>query len=160
MGTFSATASESTAATFTPDAGKAQQVMKNFVRAYVKGRDVAVLAVDGGVKQCFISLDRKLTTLSLQRSGKKDSKKRGIRLEDISKICIGQESNDDVDLELDDLCVTLIIADGQAVSFRLEDVEERDTFARCLSMFADGRRGEVKKLRSLPTPARRSARTP
>merc|ERR1712187_109050 len=84
--TISATASDSTTATFTPDAGQAREVVKKFVRAYVKGRDVSVLSIEGGVKQCFVTLDRKLTSLSLQRSGKKESKKRVILLEDITQI--------------------------------------------------------------------------
>jgi hypothetical protein len=137
--------SESTAATTAPDVGQAQQVVKNFVRTYVRGRDISVLSVNGGVALCTATMDRKLTTLSLQRSGKKDGKKRGIPLEDVSEICIGEEMGENgvQELALDELCVTLVLGDGSAVGFRFEDIEERDTFALCLSMFVDGRRGEV-----------------
>jgi len=141
----SAAPSESTAVSTTPDVGQAQHLVKNFVRTYVKGHDVNVLSVNGGTAACTAYLDRKLTTLSLQRAGKKDGKKRGIPLEDVAEICVGDEAGDDVELELDDFSVTLLLQDGQAVGFRLADLEERDTFALCMSMFVDGRRGEVQR---------------
>lgn len=144
---ISAAASDSTAASITPDVGQAQLVVKGFVRSLVKGQQVTVLAVNGGVAECVASLDRKLTTLSLQRAGKKDSKKRGIPLEDVVEICVGAEACEDVELPLDERCVTLMLEDGNAVGFRFEDAEERDTFALCLSMFVDGRRGEVQRKR-------------
>lgn len=143
----SAAATDSTAASITPDVGQAQLVVKRFVRSLVKGQEVSVLAVNGGVAECVASLDRKLTTLSLQRSGKKDSKKRGIPLEDVVEICVGDAAREDVELALDEMCVTLMLEGGNAVGFRFSDAEARDTFALCLSMFVDGRRGEVQKKR-------------
>lgn len=140
----SSAATESTAASSTPDVGQAQQVVKKFVRNFVKGQLVNVLAVNGGIAECVVSLDRKLTTLSLQRSGKKDSKKRPVKLEDICEICVGEEA-EDVELALDERCVTLMLSDGNALGFRFADLEERDTFALCLSMFVDGRRGEMQR---------------
>mmetsp|Transcript_97095 Transcript_97095/g.274450 ORF Transcript_97095/g.274450 Transcript_97095/m.274450 type:complete len:295 (+) Transcript_97095:114-998(+) len=140
----SAAASDSTAATAVPDIGQAQLAVKNFVRTYVKGRDMSVLSLNGGIAMCHASLDRKLSTLSLQRCGKKDAKKRGIPLEDINEICIGEEAGDDVELAVDGMCVTLLLQDGQAVGFRFDDIEERDTFALCLSMFVDARRSEAE----------------
>jgi len=143
----SAAATDSTAASITPDVGQAQFVVKRFVRSLVKGQEVSVLAVNGGVAECVASLDRKLTTLSLQRSGKKDSKKRGIPLEDVVEISVGDAAKEDVDLALDEMCVTLMLEDGSAVGFRFSDAEARDTFALCVSMFVEGRRGEVQKKR-------------
>lgn len=141
----SAASSVSTTASATPDIGKAQHVVKNFVRSFVKGRTVAVLTINGGTTECIASLDRKLTTLSLQRSAKKDAKKRGVPLQEVNEVCIGEEAGDEIDLPLDENCVTLLLEDGNAVGFRFEDIEERDTFALCLSMFIDGRRGEVER---------------
>jgi len=138
----SAAASESTAASATPDMGKAQHVVKNFVRSLVKGKAIAVLTVNGGTTQCIVSLDRKLTTLSLQRGGKKDAKKRGVTLADVHMVCIGEEASDEIDLPLNELCVTLLLEDGNAVGFQFEDQEERDTFALCLTMFIDGQHSE------------------
>eukprot|EP00927_Polykrikos_kofoidii_P012810 TRINITY_DN15554_c0_g1_i1.p1 TRINITY_DN15554_c0_g1~~TRINITY_DN15554_c0_g1_i1.p1 ORF type:complete len:286 (+),score=60.88 TRINITY_DN15554_c0_g1_i1:75-932(+) len=146
----SAAASDSTATSLSRGGssqlpGQAQQVVKNFVKTYVKGHQVSVLNVNGGLATCLASLDRSLTTLSLQRANKKDAKKRGIPLEDIGEVCVGTEGGDDVELPLDELCVTLLLTDGQATCFRFGDIEERDTFALCLSMFIDGRRAEVSR---------------
>lgn len=140
---ISAVASDSTAATMTPDVGQAKQAVKSFVRAYVKGREVCAVSVNGGVASCWLSLDRKLTTLTLQKN-KKDTKKRAILLEDIVEICVGEEL-EDVELPLDDLCVTLLLGNDQAIGFRFGGVEERDNFALCMSMFVDGRRSEVAR---------------
>lgn len=137
--------SEMTASSTVPDMGKAQQVVKSFVRTFVKGRKVSVLTVNGATAECIASLDRQLTTLSLQRSANKDAKKRGIALDQVQEVCIGDDASEDIDLPLDDLCVTLLLEDGNAIGFRFEDVEDRDVFALCLSMFVDGRRGELRK---------------
>jgi hypothetical protein len=137
--------SERTVTSTTPDLGKAQQVVKNFVRTFVKGRKVSVLTINGTVTECIASLDRQLTTLSLQRSTNKDAKKRGIPLDQVHGVCIGDDAGEEIDLPLDDLCVTLLLEDGNAVGFRFDDVEDRDVFALCLSMFVDGRRGELRK---------------
>jgi len=141
----SAATSTSTAASTAPDMGKAQAVVKTFVRTYVKGQKISVLTVSGDTTECIATLDRRLTTLSLQRSAKKDAKKRGILLAEINQVCMGQEAGDEIDLPLDENCVTLLLEDGNAVGFRFEDVEERDTFALCLSMFVDGRRTELER---------------
>lgn len=141
----SAAASDSTAASTTPDVNQAQQVVKHFVKSIVKGQPVSVLAVTGGVAECVVSLDRKLTTLSLQRAGRKDAKKRAVPLEDICEICVGEDAGEEVELPLDEHCVTLMLEDGNALGFQFDDLESRDTFALCLSMFVDGRRSEKEK---------------
>jgi len=144
----SAAASDSTAASTTPDMGKAQHVVKRFVRDFVKGKAINVLTVNGSTTECIASLDRKLTTLSLQRSGKKDAKKRGVPLHGITEVCVGEEAGDEIDLPLDEHCVTLLLEDGNAVGFKFNDIEERDTFALCLSMFIDGRRSSLERKKS------------
>mmetsp|Transcript_18716 Transcript_18716/g.34872 ORF Transcript_18716/g.34872 Transcript_18716/m.34872 type:complete len:239 (+) Transcript_18716:66-782(+) len=135
----------STDASTSPDVGQAQQVVKNFVRTFVKGNSMNVLTVNGSATECIVSLDRKLTTISLQRPGKKDAKRRAVPLESIEEICVGDEAGDGVELPLDEFCVTLLLEDGNALAFRFNDVEERDTFALCLSMFVDGRRNEMMR---------------
>jgi hypothetical protein len=123
----------------------AQQVVKNFVRTIVKGMTLCVLSVNGGTAECVVTMDRKLTTMSLQRAGKKDGKKRSVPLERIAEIAVGDDVRDQVDLQVNDHCVTLLLDDGQGIGFQFRDLEERDTFALCLSMFVDGRRAEVDK---------------
>jgi hypothetical protein len=136
-----------------PEVSQAQAVVKAFVRSLVKGRTLRVLATNGGMaecaqtssRRCICFLDRKLTSLSLQRAGKEDAKKRAVPLEDISEIAVGAESGQEFGLATDEMCITLILESGQAIGFRFDDDEERDTFALCLSMFVDGRREEIEK---------------
>lgn len=132
---------ESTSPPFTQSNGSsAKEVVKAFVKSYVKGHHVTILSVHGGMTECIATLDRKLTLLAIKRSGA--SKQRHIPLETIEEIVIGTEAEDEVDLELDDNCVSLLLEDGSAVGFSFSNVEERDTFALCISMFVNSRRGE------------------
>jgi ethanolamine utilization microcompartment shell protein EutS len=122
------------------DGADAKMVVKRFVRKYVKGQQVTILNVNGGVSECVVTLDRKLTLLCIQRPG--GLKQRRIHLQDIEEISVGTEAEDEVDLTLDENCVTLLLEDGQAVGISFGDVEERDTFALCISIFVNSRRGE------------------
>lgn len=141
---LSAAGSATTADTATPgQVGQAQEVVKSFVRALVKGRPISVLSLSGGLAAVVVSVDRKLTTLTLKRGEKKEGKKRGIPLESVAEICVGEDCGEEIELPVNELCVTLLLEDGQAVGFQFEDNEDRDTFALCLSMFVDGRRGEI-----------------
>lgn len=128
-----------------PEVAQAQTVAKNFVRSLVRGLPVTVLSVTGGTAECIAFLDRGLTTLSLQRAGKLEAKRRIVPLEEISEVVVGEYGGQDFNLSTDTLCVTLVFETGQAVSFRFENDEERDTFALCLSMFVDGRRNELAR---------------
>mmetsp|Transcript_56209 Transcript_56209/g.147270 ORF Transcript_56209/g.147270 Transcript_56209/m.147270 type:complete len:129 (-) Transcript_56209:20-406(-) len=108
----------------------------------VKGKPITMLSVTGGLTKCMVALDRKLSTLMLARSGKKDARTRAVPLESVEKIWFGEDAASDVELPLDDLCVALLL-ENSSLCFRLEDLEERDTFALCLTMFVDGRKAEV-----------------
>jgi len=123
----------------------AQHVVKTFVRTMVKGQPLQVLSVNGGTAECLVSLDRKLNNLYLQKAGKPDSKKRAIPLETIEHIVVGEDVQAGVQLPVTAMCVTLILLDGQALAISFDEVEPRDTFALCLSMFVDGRRSEVDR---------------
>jgi len=111
----------------------------------VKGQPLQVLSVNGGTAECLVSLDRKLNNLYLQKAGKPDSKKRAIPLETIEHIVVGEDVQAGVQLPVTAMCVTLILLDGQALAISFDEVEPRDTFALCLSMFVDGRRSEVDR---------------
>lgn len=128
------------------DVQQAQQVVKEFVKNIVKGQEVEVLSTKGTSAQCVVSLDRKLTLMTLQRAGRKDSKKREIPLDTIEQIFVGADVAGDVALPIDDMCVTFILqGDDGVLSYRFVDYEQRDTFALCLSMFVDGRRTECER---------------
>lgn len=127
---------------------EAQKLVKAFVKKIVKGRALQVVTPANGCLECLVTLDGSLKSMSIQRGAKKDSKKRVVPLEDVEEIAVGVLERDDIGLPLDDMCVTFILKEGQAIAFQFSDEEERDTFALCLGMFVDGRRKEVEKRRS------------
>lgn len=148
----SAASSESTAATAASpvvvDLAATQEALKRFVQSYVKGQTVSILTVHGGLTDCVVTLDRRLTTLSLQRAGKADGKRRGIPLEEIAEIYVGNQVEQDFEIELpgmDEYTTTILVDNGQAVGFHFEDLKDRDVFSMCLSMLVDGRRNETSQ---------------
>merc|ERR1711957_278861 len=105
--------------------GSAQNIVKTFVRTVVRGMTLNVLSSAGGAALCVVQLDRKLTTLSIQRAAQKDARRRSIPLEDITEIVVGVDIVDGVDLPVDELCVTLMLREGgQAISFRFGDADD------------------------------------
>merc|ERR1712046_126838 len=102
---------ESTAATEEEEAEakeQAQKVVEEFVRTYVRGHTIEVLALSGSSMMCLTTLDRKLTMLSVALTGSKSGRKRDIPLEQVQEILIGvEEAQHEVDLPVDDFCVTL-----------------------------------------------------
>jgi len=135
----------STAASSTPDPGTAQLMVKQFVRSFVKGQQVKVLVPSGEVTACIAQLDRKLTTFSIQRAGCEGAKKRHIPLEEITEVLVGSDGEGEVALPLTESCITFLLESGQGIAFHFDDIEDRDAFALCLSMFVDGRRGEMAR---------------
>jgi len=101
-----------------------------------------MLSKVGGSIACLVHLDRELKNIFIQRAGRKDAKKRGIALNSVQEICVGLEVSAEVELPVDELSVTLMLAEGQAIAFKLADQEDRDTFALCMGMFVDGNRKE------------------
>merc|ERR1712176_426598 len=118
---------------------RAQRIVKKFVQTMVKGRALSMLSKNGGSVEVWVSLNRELTTMSLQRAAKKDSKPRKVELKDIEQIIVGQEQKDEVAVESDDYCVNLVMQEA-VVAFRFDDIGERDEFALCLGIFVDGNR--------------------
>mmetsp|Transcript_103877 Transcript_103877/g.292327 ORF Transcript_103877/g.292327 Transcript_103877/m.292327 type:complete len:264 (-) Transcript_103877:34-825(-) len=146
--------------------GQAQHLVRNFVRGIVKGISATLLSAPGGPVPCVVSLDRGLKTMILKRiwqvanaelpretsvhSSQLD--RRTIPLEQVCGIVLGDDVLGDaacLAAEASDLCVTLLLEGGQAVTLGFPDLEERDTFALCLSMFVDGRRVEAPRRRQL-----------
>eukprot|EP00971_Amphidinium_carterae_P049864 982862-Amphidinium_carterae.1 len=60
---------------------------------------------------------------------------RQISLTNIQEICSGSQMRDlRVTTPLDELCVTLVMADDQCVSFKFPDVKAREHFATCMKV--------------------------
>lgn len=123
---------------------EAQKVIKQFVKTMVKGMEVNVLSLDGNTVACCVQLDKKLTMLSIQRANRSDAKKRQMPLETIVEVIVGEDVHG-TPLPTNDMSVSLLINDGQCIAVVFEDIEFRDTFALCLSMFVEGRRSEVAR---------------
>lgn len=114
-------------------ASSIQQSMKAFVKSMIKGRDISVLSVDGQLRTCVCSLDRKLKNfiVEIHRSSRK------IPLSSVAEVYQGTEP-DDIDTPLDDLCATMMLDSGECISFRFGTVQERESFAMCLQIIVDG----------------------
>jgi len=133
-----------------PEVNQAHHLVKNFIQSVVKGITVTMLFPSGSpAAEGVVSLDRGLKTMYLKRIGNAtDGKRRIVPLEQIRGIIIGDDSLNDDSLPATELCVTLFLegnAQDQTVTLEFPDLEERDTFALCLSMFVDGRRVEVER---------------
>jgi len=124
---------------------EAQKIVKSFVQRIVKGRTLQMLSTSGGTVECLVHLDRDLTEMTIQRSNKKDAKKRVIPLQNIEHISVGEDTDGDAELKLDEMSVALMLEEGMMVAFRFEDVEERDAFGMCLGIFVDGNRRKAKR---------------
>jgi len=112
---------------------EAKQVIKEFVKDMVKGRKMTVMTQSGQLKKCSAYLNRSLDTFSIKVSGQK----RNILLKDIEEIHPGAELIEGVDTPLDELCATLMLVSDDCITFRLNDINARDTFIMCLLMFCN-----------------------
>lgn len=119
------------------------EVLQAFIQNMLQGHAIQVCSTNGSCVECIISLDTCITTLFIQRAGRKGAKPRSVPLGTIEQVVVGTDIPVDVDLPLDDNCATLLLLDGQAVAFRLRDANERNLFALFLNSFAKGRREEV-----------------
>jgi len=142
---------------------EAQQLIRNFAMAIVKGIAVKLIPRAGQVEQCVVFLDRALRTLFVQRVGPQaDMPRHGIPLQRVISIVVGDDSiddecvthisvgaapcNDDVEdvLPATEMCVTLLIDSEEApcvmreaLNMEFPSFEERDTFALCLATFVE-----------------------
>mmetsp|Transcript_153513 Transcript_153513/g.492022 ORF Transcript_153513/g.492022 Transcript_153513/m.492022 type:complete len:246 (+) Transcript_153513:157-894(+) len=110
-----------------------QSQMKAFVKGMVKGRDMSVLSVDGQLRTCTCSFDRKLRNYNILIS----KETRAIPLAKFREVFEGLEP-EDIATPLDELCCTFVLENGECLTFRFKDVEERTNFAKCLQIIVDG----------------------
>ena len=128
-----------------------QKIVKRFVQKMVRGRELKMLSTTGRSLLCLVMLDRDIRHISIQLAGKKDAKQRFVNLKSIEQIYVGQDVAEEIELMVTDLSVTLVLEEGQAIAFDLDDEEERDTFAMCMQMFVDGNRKDAERRRKKKT---------
>jgi len=114
------------------EVARIQSQMKSFVKGMVKGRDMSVLSVDGQIRQCTCSFDRKLKNYNILIS----KETRSISLSKFREVFQGIEP-EDIATPLDELCCTFVLDSGECLTFRFKDVPEREHFAMCLQMIVD-----------------------
>lgn len=115
------------------DVARIQSQMKAFVKGMVRGREMNVLSVDGQLRICTCSFDRKLRDYKITIS--KDT--RTIPLRKFREVFQGTEP-EDISTPLDDKCATVMLDTGECISFQFENIPDRENFALCLQIIMDG----------------------
>mmetsp|Transcript_62641 Transcript_62641/g.136018 ORF Transcript_62641/g.136018 Transcript_62641/m.136018 type:complete len:237 (+) Transcript_62641:106-816(+) len=114
--------------------GNSPIAAEELIRPFVKGTVLSVLDTSGSTSLWRLTLDRRLGRLLLQSFDNEGVDDRFIPLHGIQRICVGHNAGEDIHLPLDEMCVTVLV-EGQPVSFRFDDIDKRDNFAFCLSLF-------------------------
>jgi len=127
----------------------AKQLVKDFVKTMVRGRQFSAVLPTGQTRACFCALNRGLDKLQI-RANERDRHGRTVPLQNIAEIVVGSDkgasaATSGLETPLDDLSVTLVLETEECITFRLEDIESRDKLAACLTMFSGqartGKRG-------------------
>lgn len=114
---------------------QAKAVVKEFVKGMVKGRKMDVMAPSGSLWSCTVSISRNLDALRI----KADSKTQNIPLKTVDEIHAGTDV-EGIETPLDELCATLMLTTENCITFRLNDINDRDTFVMCLLMFCNNQK--------------------
>lgn len=118
----------------------AKQLVKDFVKTMVRGRQLVAVLPSGQVRACFCALNRGLDKLQI-RANERDRHGRTVPLATIAEIVVGSDKSasagtEGLETPLDDLSITLVLDTDECITFRLEDLESRDKLAACLTMFS------------------------
>lgn len=127
----------------------AKNIIKEFVRTMVKGKQIHVVLPNGNIRVCFVALSRKLDTLKI-KANEKDKQSRNIALADIEEIVVGQDTGqsgafEGLETPLDEMSVTLALQSSECITFRMPDPDSRDTLVMCLTMFANEARAKQEQ---------------
>lgn len=118
----------------------AKQLVKDFVKTMVRGRQFSAVLPTGQVRPCFCALNRALDKLQI-RANEKDRQGRTVPLQNIAEIVVGSDKSassatEGLETPLDNMSVTLVLETDECITFRMEDIESRDKLADCLAMFS------------------------
>jgi len=120
---------------------EAKRIIKDFVKSMVKGRQLHVVLASGQVRTVLVSLSRKLDVLKI-KANQNDKQVRSVPLASVDEIIVGQDAGGSAAVEgletpLDDLSVTLALTTQECITFRMPDMEARDTLVMCFTMFSN-----------------------
>ncbi|CAK9057378.1 unnamed protein product [Durusdinium trenchii] len=127
----------------------ARELVRKFVRDMLNGKNATIPPAWPGMcgQNVIVSLDKRMKKLCVRSSDPTAdvSVQLAVPLTSIASIAFGCCSPGEGRLMATELSVTIFLDEGYGPSIVLEfiDLEERDTFAICLSMFVDGRKVEV-----------------
>eukprot|EP00927_Polykrikos_kofoidii_P070654 TRINITY_DN67065_c0_g1_i1.p1 TRINITY_DN67065_c0_g1~~TRINITY_DN67065_c0_g1_i1.p1 ORF type:complete len:387 (+),score=48.38 TRINITY_DN67065_c0_g1_i1:161-1321(+) len=116
---------------------EARALMKDFVKTMVRGRQISVVAANGGLRACFCSLDRKLEKMKISIT-ENDTRTRDVLLSDIRQITPGEG-------KADELLVTLSLHTDQNLTFQLSSADDRDSLVTCLTMLSSKQNNGEKR---------------
>mmetsp|Transcript_30764 Transcript_30764/g.56821 ORF Transcript_30764/g.56821 Transcript_30764/m.56821 type:complete len:235 (+) Transcript_30764:147-851(+) len=127
----------------------AKNIIKDFVKTMVKGKQIHVVLPNGNIRVCFVALSRKLDTLKI-KANEKDKQSRNIALANIEEIVVGQDTGEIAAFEgletpLDEMSVTLALQSSECITFRMPDPDSRDTLVMCLTMFSNEARAKQEQ---------------
>jgi len=114
---------------------QARSMVKEFTKEMVKGKKMNVMMRNGQLKSCTCSLSRALDELKIKVGGTA----RTIALKDVEGINAGVDV-EGIATPVDELCATLMLASDDCITFRMPDINARDTFTMCLTMFCNGQK--------------------
>mmetsp|Transcript_12101 Transcript_12101/g.31978 ORF Transcript_12101/g.31978 Transcript_12101/m.31978 type:complete len:231 (+) Transcript_12101:164-856(+) len=128
---------------------EAKRIIKDFVKSMVKGKNLHVVLPNGQIRTVLVSLSRALDILKIKAGANKDAQARAIPLATIDEILVGTDTGDSeacegMETPLDELSVTLALSSQECITFRMSDVEARDTLVMCLTMFSNEARAKAE----------------
>lgn len=108
-----------------------REQMREFIQKLLSGLPLNVVLEDGETDPCKLTISKDLQQLQLQVGPDVHD----IWLRDVQHILPGRElDNIATTMPLDDLCNTMVLQNNECVTFRFANLEERDTFAKCMKI--------------------------
>lgn len=110
-----------------------RELMKQFVREFVRGKFYDVVIENGQTEPCELSLSQNLMAIQLKAAGVTHE----IQLKNVKDVRSGKSvARKSAPIMLDDLCSTLILRSDTYVTFKLTNLQERDDFTKCIKVLA------------------------
>lgn len=106
-------------------------VLRSFTKELARGVDLSILTEEGKLIDCYLLIDRKLVELTVTA----ENLKKVIPVKDLVRVCAPEEIrniNTTNQQFVDELCATLVLAEGKFVTFRFESTATREYFCCCL----------------------------
>jgi len=105
-----------------------RELMRRFLRDLVRGKPFFVV-METSTEPCHLTLVPSFHFLQLRLNGRVHD----IPIKAIKDVCPGRLREDGfVPAAMDRLCSTMVLQNGECVTFRFETLQERDEFSKCV----------------------------